>query len=486
VRARPRAIWWAIAVLVSGAGLPACSSGHHPPVPVSVSSTTAVTRVTSVTAAAVTNGCAMTATTTAGLGPPPAGLIAFSIYQPGRVPFPAEVYTDASVSGVDLLAQWSNLEPERATFDWAILDCVFSQADAQHKFVVLTLTPGFTSPPWVFGLPGVQTQNFTYSYSNRAPARPLPLPWNEPYLSAWFSFLEAAAARYGANPAFRLIEVDGPTSVSSEMSLPDRTSGDTALPPSTNGSDVAEWRALGYTPSRYVEAWRESFAAFHRLFPDEYLGLSLYPGLPIGDNGGPDAAQPNETRLDVIAVGRQYPTQFDLQEDGIRGGVPAPSDPGYNAVMANCGAVVTGLQDAQSATVSPADQGPPDLALGHVVAAGVDFWEVYAQDVVNPTMRSVMAEASTELPAGGGCKPLRLTVGPAVDGVVTVTAVTDLRLDPAEAVNLFAGAKLLRTCRTSTCVVKVPAAASPGPYTADVGAPGTAPYIAQAVVSATG
>ncbi len=250
---------------------------------------------------------------------PPTGLVAFGISQPGHVPFPSQVFSDPSVSGVGLFALWSNLEPAPNEINWSILDCVFAQADAHNKFVSLALSPGFTTPGWVLGLPGVQTQSFMFSYDNKASARLLPLPWNQPYLQAWFTFLQAVAARYGTNPAFRLIQVGGPTSVSTEMSLPDRTSGDGALPASTGGSDIAEWMQLGYTPSRYVAAWKEAFATYHQLFPDQYLGLALYPGLPIGDTGKPDPSQKNATRLDVIAVGLQYKQQFDLQEDGIKG-----------------------------------------------------------------------------------------------------------------------------------------------------------------------
>ena len=468
----------------------ACSSSHHPSGPAApattlgtgiaapaTSDTGTAAPTTSVTGTAAQ--CPMTPAPAAGRASPPAGLVSLTIYQGGRVPFPDQVFTDPAVSGVDLLIGWNKLEPEHGIFNWSILDCLFQQADTHQKFVVLTLMPGFASPPWVLQLPGVQTQSFSYAYFSQAPARLLPLPWSQPYLEAWFAFLQAVGARYGANPAFRLIEVAGPTSVSTEMSLPDRTSGDTALPPSTHGSDVAEWTALGYTPTRYTDAWREAFAAYHRIFPDQYLGVSLYPGLPIGDDGQPDPSQANKIRLDVIGVGMQYRGQFDLQEDGIKGGVPPPTDPGYNEVMANCGTVVTGLQNSRASTVTSA-QGPPSLALVRVVAAGVKFWEVYTADVLNPAYQDVMHLASTELPADAGCRPLVLTTAVRPGGAVVVTARTALRLDPSEAINIFGDAALLRTCATNPCSVT----GAGGSFTADVGAPGTAPYTTQAVVSA--
>lgn len=335
----------------------------------------------------------------------PTGLIAITIYEKGKVPFPERVFSDPLVSGVGMGIQWDNLEPAANTFDWSALDCLFAEADAHHKFVVLAVIPGFRSPSWVLQLPGVQTQSFKFAYFNEnVDPRPLPLPWNEPYLHAWFTFLGALAQRYANNPEFRLIQVGGPTSVSTEMSLPDRTAGDTALPAAANGSDIAQWISLGYAPDRYVNAWKESFDAYHRLFPNQYLGLSLYPGLPIGNNGAEDRRERTDTRDRVIAEGMRYKQQFDLQENGIRGGEGQPDDPGYNAVRDHCGEIVTGLQNSKSATDDPAYQGPLDRALDHVVAAGVDFWQVYVADVDNPSMKDVLTRASTQLPAHDWCK----------------------------------------------------------------------------------
>jgi hypothetical protein len=350
-------------------------------------------------------GCTVPAGTVSGMSARPTGLVAFDIYEKGKVPFPEGVFSDARVSGVDVDIQWDNLEPAPDTFDWSALDCVFAQADANHKFVVLAVIPGFRSPSWVLQLPGVQTQSFKFAYFNKeTEPKALPLPWNEAYLHAWFTFLGALAQRYGNSPEFRLIQVAGPTSVSTEMSLPDRKTGDTALPPATNGSDIAEWKALGYTPDKYVNAWNETFDQYHQLFPHQYLSLSLYPGLPIGNNEAEERRARRDTVNRVIAAGMRYKQQFALQENGIKGGEKQPSDPEYIAVRDHCGEIVTGLQNSRSATKYPADQGPLDRALDHVAAAGVDFWEVYVSDVENPSMTDVLKRATTQLPAHTQCK----------------------------------------------------------------------------------
>jgi Beta-galactosidase len=389
-----------LAVCAVIVGLSSCSSGQQStPAPAPGATASSGQRSTPAPAPGGTASCSTPAGAGAVLSPP-TGVVAFS----NKVhPLPPAVFTDQAVSGVDPDMGWDLLEPAAGTYDWSALDCVFQQAHAHGKWVGLSLFPGFASPPWVFKLPGVQSQSFQFSYSGAESARPLPLPWNQAYLHSWFDFLAAVASRYASSPEFRLIQVAGPTSVSAEMSLPDRTSGDTALPPDAHGSDVAEWMRLGYTPAKFVDAWREAFDQYHRLFPNQYLGLELYPGLPIGNDGRLDHRQKRGTQESVVAAGMRYKQQFDLQEDGIKGASTQPSDPEYNAVRAHCDDIVTGLRN--SVTMSPADQGSMNRALDAVSAAGVDFWEVYTPDVTNPSLHPILATASTKLPANKGCVP---------------------------------------------------------------------------------
>ena len=117
-------------------------------------------------------GCTVPAGTASTMSARPTGLVAFDIYEKGKVPFAKRVFHDALVSGVDVDIQWDNLEPAPNTFDWSALDCVFAQADANHKFVVLAVIPGFRSPSWVLQLPGVQTQSFKFAYFNQRDRTP--------------------------------------------------------------------------------------------------------------------------------------------------------------------------------------------------------------------------------------------------------------------------------------------------------------------------
>src|ERR1700681_607337 len=99
-----------------------------------------------------------------------------------------------------------------------------------------------------------------------------------------------------------MISVDGPTSVSGEMSLPGNAAAESTA---TRAADIAQWEALQYTPTAYEAAWSAMFRRYDEIFPQQYLSLALYPGLPIGNGGGSDGSQSSATPKAVFDAGRQ-------------------------------------------------------------------------------------------------------------------------------------------------------------------------------------
>jgi hypothetical protein len=424
--------------------------------------------------------------------PEPTGFILTQIYSVGKTPFANSVFASTGAdsvgrytSGVDLLIQWCNIEPHPNVFDWKPLDRLFAQAaarkgDPHGKFIDLTIVPGFESPVWA--LRGVPTVTSSYSYQGVVPARRLPKPWNHTYLNRWFAFLAAVSGRYGDNPEFRMVEAAGPTSVSTEMTLPAWPSGDSGLPATLNGitldgSDLKMWNAWGYTEPKLIGAWDRVFATYHRLFPNQYIGLALSPI-------GPAPTLPSETQLDAIAAGKQHdPGRLIVQEDGLDGGATL-FPPTYNIVQANCGSTVTGYQTKVPGKVTNFTD-----AIQQAIDGGVNFLEVYQTDVLPDP--SVLAQYAGTLPATSRCEPLTLTASPTRNGASTLEATTDVNLSGGEAINVFqqtqAGGYVTTKCTTSTqtSVCALPVGAQTVSFEADIGAPGTLPYTSQALVSAT-
>jgi hypothetical protein len=252
-----------------------------------------------------------------------------------------------------------------------------------------------------------------------------------------------------------------------------------------DGSDVAMWEALGYTPDLYEAAWEETFNEFAKIFHDKYISLALIPGLPIGNvattptptlvqPSPPDATQLTATPLTIIDEGKQHQRQFVLQEDGLSADAwPAPSpDTFYNIVKANCASEPTGYQ-----TKNPTYAGSLQYFLEKGVASGAGFIEVYLSDIL-PKSRSarVIAAADIETAAkqlvhNTNCAPLRLSAAhetTSISSPIKVTATTDLDLSSGDFLNILAGGQVVGSCATTTCSVTVSAKTAPFELSADV------------------
>ena len=192
------------------------------------------------------------------------------------------------------------------------------------------MIPGFGTPGWA--MKGVQSGTFAIPYGpGNGTSLPLPVPWDQTYLSRWFTFLKVIGDRYGGKTSFRKIAAAGPTCVSAEMSLPD------------SPNDIVQWEKLGYTSQKYIDAWKQTFSAYSSTFPHQYFSLALHPALPI-----PDRSQRTYVRDQVISLGLQYPSQFALQEDGLNGSGQDETY-GYRVVRDHSGQVATGFMMSTSA-----------------------------------------------------------------------------------------------------------------------------------------
>jgi hypothetical protein len=298
-------------------------------------------------------------------------------------------YANPNTAGVTFRTSWADVEPEEGKFDFSKLDTVFSNAEKNGKWVNLILIPGFGTPGWA--MKGAQSGTFTIQYGRgNGKSLPLPLPWDQTYLSRWFTFLKVIASRYGDKTSFRMIAAAGPTSVSSEMSLPE------------SREEISQWKKFGYSSERYVAAWKQTFSAYSATFPHQYFSLALHPALPI-----PDAHQKASVRAQIINLGLQYPTQFALESDGLNS---SRTDRTLELVRDHSGQVVTGFMMSTAATDKPQRMGgtdDPALALKKAIDVGVEpnragkrvnFLQIYEPDVLSKDMQSVLSYGAALLP----------------------------------------------------------------------------------------
>ena len=327
----------------------------------------------------------------------PGGLVVVIVDKPQKdQSLDLRAVDNPSISGVALQIHWSDIEPVEGKPDWRKLDELFAAAEKSKKWVQLLIFPGFFSPAWA--LEGVKTEQFPIQYGpGNGTVMSLPMPWNTVYLNRWFAFLKLLSDRYGKSPAFRVIGAAGPTSVSVEMSLPQRP------------VDLKTWQNDGYTPGKYTEAYRKAFQVYATDFPDQDVSLSLGIGLNINDQGQRAPGEGMRTRQTIIdqamgLLGRR----FVLQNSDLHAG-PKNQLPATPFVMSYSGRILTGLQikcAAELGTCCAAlgAEGNPPLALRKSIEFGmkpnsagqhVNYLEIYEADVLADEMQPVLRDAAS-------------------------------------------------------------------------------------------
>ena len=218
------------------------------------------------------------------------------------------------------------------------------------------------------------------------------MPWDRVYLRRWFAFLKRLSERYARSPVFRMIAADGPTSVSAEMTLPNKH------------EDHKKWIAHHYTVAKYLGAWREVFQFYATCFPNQRVSLSA-PGLPVVV--GQLAKEPTkrlQARGEIVEqaaniLGTRLAIQFsDLHAGHVA--VEAPDETGF--VRSYSGRLITGLQmrcSAEGDSAAMGAEGDPPLALRRSIDKGmqpnqvgrrVNYLEIYEKDVLAEEMQPVL------------------------------------------------------------------------------------------------
>lgn len=297
--------------------------------------------------------------------------------------------SNPSISGVAYQVKWKDLEPTEGHPDWSQLDAVFAAAESSKKWVQLLIFPGFHTPSWA--LQDVKADSFPMQYTQeKGTILPLPMPWDKVYLDRWFTFLKLVNDRYGKSPSFVMIAADGPTSVSAEMTLPDKP------------ADLITWRNDGYMSQKYIDAYQAVFQNYAEIFPNQFISLSVGTGLNINNRGLADRKEGKRTRQMIIdqataLLGRR----FVLQNSDLHAG---PEQlPATAFVRELSGKMTTGLQmrcDAErgGSAIMGADGDAP-LALRRSIDLGmtpspsgqhVNYIEIYTADVVADEMQPVL------------------------------------------------------------------------------------------------
>jgi hypothetical protein len=321
----------------------------------------------------------------------PSGLVVVIENKPQQAQLNLQALNNPLISGVALQIRWRDIEAVQGKPDWSKLDQLFAAAESSHKWVQLLIFPGFWSPPWA--LEGAQTLTLPIQYGpGKGTLEKLPLPWDRVYLNHWFDFLKQLSAKYGNSPAFRVAAAAGPTSVSAEFTLPHKP------------EEMQEWRRVGYTASKYIEAWQQVFEVYAADFPNQYVSLSMGFGMNIDDLGKKDARAGKPTKEAIIDEGiRIFGRRFVLQNSNLDG-YPEPERGvhGIPLLISYNGHIITGFQLRTSCLRNSGNmgaEGDPPLALRKCIDRGtlpnasghrINYLEIYEPDVLAPEMQPVL------------------------------------------------------------------------------------------------
>jgi hypothetical protein len=326
----------------------------------------------------------------------PCGLVVVIENKPQQDRLDLRALDNPSISGVALQIHWSDIEPVEGKPNWSKLDELFAAAESSRKWVQLLIFPGFYSPAWA--LEGVKTEQFPIQYGpGRGTLERLPLPWDRVYLGHWFDFLEKLSLRYSKSPGFRVVAAAGPTSVSAEFTLPHKP------------EEIQKWRAVGYTPDKYIEAWRKVFEVYATDFPNQYVSLSLGSGINIDERGQRDPRAGKPTKEAILGEAtRILGRRFALQDSNLDGNPEPRFGPhGVPLVISYNGRFVTGFQLRTSCVRNSGNmgaEGDPQLALKKAIDRGtqpnssgyrVNYLEVYEPDVLAEEMQPVLRSAAS-------------------------------------------------------------------------------------------
>ena len=323
--------------------------------------------------------------------PIPKGIVSMS---PAGSNFPDQILNDPRIMGLDVTDKWGDIERTEGVYDWSSLDSELAQAETHGKKAIFGIVSGGVNvPDWLLAnYPDIQTFSFIdpnpYSPTFGQPLT-IPVFWDPIFLAKKIAFIQAAGARYAANPNIVVVGCSFANSTTVDWNIPDAP------------EDIANWVAAGYTTELMVNAGETIIDATMAAFPNQNVVLRIGLGAPGLD---PTVTYLAETVVDYATTtyGR-----FITTKDALAAYTPDPSTVLFDwlTLFNQCPNVAAQmLWNVSGDTTYRMNGGIPGnkqtILLNAITIGaryGTQYQEIYEADLEDPDMSSVIDTANTLL-----------------------------------------------------------------------------------------
>lgn len=223
-------------------------------------------------------------------------------------PIAPEALSNPAVDGISIRQKWRDLEPEKGSFRWEYLDREIARAEKAGKAVLLRVADsGASIPAWVLKK-GVQT--FTYRDRNphhKEETGTAAVFWDPIYASERKAMMNALGERFAGNPAVKIVASNPAGARTNDWNIP------------KTRADVDNWKTLGFTPDKLIEAATDVIDATMRSFPHQYVTIA------VGRAGKLEPTPDYCARKIIQQVRRDYPGRLIVQKNNLSAKTaPAP------------------------------------------------------------------------------------------------------------------------------------------------------------------
>jgi hypothetical protein len=316
----------------------------------------------------------------------------FSLTPPSK-PINSAVLTNPSVAGIVIRGKWQDVEQSEGVYNWSYFDSEIARAQSAGKKILLRITKGGTNTPqWVFNA-GVQTFSFVdtdpYSITYNQTIT-MPVYWDLIFHQKVLNLITAMGRHFATNPNIVLVSATCANGTSDDWQVPSKK------------VDVQNWKALGYTSNKLINVCNDIVDTTMAAFPNQFVFLA------VGQSSNNLDPNPNYVANAVVSEAQaMYFGRFIVQKNSLSADTPDPAvlpalgawqilynnQPGVAGQM--LWSVTNDSTCYMNGKVKPCD---PATVLQEAVTIGahygMQYQEIYQQDILNPALAGVISYAA--------------------------------------------------------------------------------------------